>query len=74
MKRLVACEESTWTVSVGVMLSIEYDDIKAENEEEAKNFAQQRAVEDVDFNNATLDHLTIYCAYSDEEDQGGDHL
>lgn len=63
-----------WTVSVGVMLSIEYDDIEAETEEEAKFIAKQRAEEDVDFNNATLDRLTVYCAYSDDDYQWGDNL
>ena len=57
-----------WNVSVGVMLSIEYDDIEAETEQEAKEIARERAEEDVDFNNAKLDHLTVYCAYNDEEE------
>jgi len=57
-----------WNVSVGVMLSIDYDDIEAETEEEAKEIARERAEEDVDFNNANLDHLTVYCAYNDEEE------
>lgn len=57
-----------WNVSVGVMLSIEYDDIEAETEQEAKEIARERAEEDVDFNNASLDHLTVYCAYTDEEE------
>lgn len=43
-----------WNVSVGVMLSIDYDDIEAETEEEAKEIAKERAEEDVDFNNARL--------------------
>lgn len=58
-----------WNVSVGVMLSIEYDDIEAETEEEAKEIAKERAEEDVDFNNASLDNLMVYCAYTDEEDE-----
>lgn len=57
-----------WNVSVGVMLSIEYDDIEAETEQEAKEIARERAEEDVDFNNASLDHLTVYCAYNDEKE------
>ena len=57
-----------WNVSVGVMLSIEYDDIEAETEEGAKEIAKERAEEDVDFNNASLDNLTVYCAYNDEEE------
>ena len=50
------------------MLSIEYDDIEAATEQEAKEIARERAEEDVDFNNASLDHLTVYCAYNDEEE------
>ena len=57
-----------WNVSVGVMLSIDYDDIEAETEEEAKEIAKERAEEDVDFNNASLYDLTVYCAYNDEEE------
>lgn len=53
-----------WYVSVGVTLSIDYDDIEAETEEEAKEIARERAEEDVDFNNANLDQLTVYCAYN----------
>ena len=34
-----------WNVSVCVMLSIEYDDIEAETEEEAKEIARERAEE-----------------------------
>lgn len=58
-----------WNVSVGVRLSIDYD-IEAETEEEAKQIARIRALEDVDFNNAELDEyggITIYCAWPDEE-------
>lgn len=60
-----------WNVSVGVRLNIDYDDIEAESEEEAKQIARIRALEDVDFNNAALDEyggITVYCAWSDEED------
>ena len=59
-----------WNVSIGVRLSIDYDDIEAEDEEEAKQIARVRALEDVDFSNAELDEyggITIYCAWPDEE-------
>lgn len=42
--------------------------------EEAKLIAKQRAEEDLDFNNAILDRLTVYCAYSNDEEQWGDNL
>lgn len=59
-----------WNVSVGLRLNIDYDDIEAEDEEEAKQIARERAIEDVDFNNAELDEyggVTVYCAYPEEE-------
>jgi hypothetical protein len=61
-----------WNVSVGVRLSIDYDVIKADSEEEAKQIARIRALEDVDFNNASLDEyggLTVYCAWPEEESE-----
>ena len=58
-----------WNVSVGVSLSIDYDDIEADTEEEAKEIAKERALEDIDFNNATFDGVTVYCAWPDEEDE-----
>lgn len=60
-----------WNVSVGVRLNIDYDDIEADSEEEAKQIARERALEDVDFNNAYLDEyggITVYCAWSDDEE------
>ena len=64
-----------WNVSVGVRLNIDYDDIEADSEEEAKEIAKERALEDIDFNNAELDEysgITVYCAWSDEEDEDFD--
>ena len=61
-----------WNVSVGVRLTIDFDDIEADTQEEAERIAKERALEDVDFYNAELDEyggLTVYCAYSDEEDE-----
>ena len=60
-----------WNVSVGVRLSIDYDDIEADSEEEAKEIAKARALEDIDFNNAELDEyggVTVYCAWPEEEE------
>ena len=61
-----------WNVSIGIRLTIDYDDIEADNREEAERLAKERALEDVDFNNASLAEyggLTVYCAWSDEEDE-----
>jgi hypothetical protein len=57
-----------WNVSVGVRLSIDYDDIEADTGEEAEEIAKQRAEEDVYFNNAEWGGTTVYCAWSDEEE------
>ena len=57
-----------WNVSVGVRLSIDYDDIEADTREEAEEIAKQRAEEDVYFNNADWGGTTVYCAWSDEEE------
>ena len=60
-----------WNVSVGLRLSIDYDDIEADTREEAEEIAKDRAVEDVDFNNAYFDEtydITVYTAWSDDEE------
>ena len=62
-----------WNVSVGLHLSIDYDDIEADTREEAEELAKERAVEDIDFNNAYWDEaygVTVYTAWPyDEEDE-----
>lgn len=59
-----------WNVSVGVRLTIDYDDIEADNREEAEEKAKEMAIEDIDFNNANIDEpsLTVYCAYPEDEE------
>lgn len=57
-----------WNVSVGVRLTIDYDDIEADTEEEARQIAKERAEEDIDYNNAEWDGTTVYCAWSNEEE------
>ncbi len=58
-----------WNVSVGVRLSIDYDDIEAETKEEAKQIDRLRAEEDIDFNNAELEGISVYCAWTDDEEE-----
>lgn len=62
-----------WNVSVGVRLSIDYDDIEADSREDAERIAKDRAIEDIDFYNADIDEyggVTVYCAYpEDDEDE-----
>lgn len=59
----------TWTVSVGIRVSIDYDDIEANDREEAESIAKDRAMEDIEVQNCDIDidDPIIYCAYSNEE-------
>ncbi|MBQ7912954.1 MAG: hypothetical protein IJ308_04305 [Clostridia bacterium] len=57
-----------WSVSVGVRLCIDYDDIEADNREEAEEIAKDRASEDIDWNNADLDDVMVYTCYPTEDD------
>ena len=57
-----------WFVSVSMSLDIDYDDIVADTEDEAKRIAEDRAMEDIEFNNATSSHVRADLAWSDEED------
>ena len=61
-----------WNVSVGVRLTIDYDDIEADTEEEARQIAKERAEEDVYYNNADWDGTTVYCAWPNEEVEDDD--
>lgn len=59
-----------WNVSVGVKLTIDYDDIEADTREEAEEIAKERASEDIDYNNCECDEdYTVYCCYPDEEEK-----
>ena len=57
-----------WNVSIGVRLTIEYDDIEADTAEEAEEIAKERAVEDIDYNNCECDEdYIVYGCYADDE-------
>ena len=56
-----------WNVSVSVRLTMDYDDIEADTEEEAKDIAKEKADEDLWFDNATFDGFSSVIALSDEE-------
>ena len=60
-----------WNVNVGVRLSIDYDDIEADTEEEAREIAIDQAREDIEFNNCECsDDYTVYaCWTNDKEDK-----
>ena len=60
-----------WSVSVGLNLSIEYEDIEADTREEAEEIAKERAVEAIDLDNAYWDEaygVTVYTAWPEEEE------
>ena len=56
-----------WNASVGLQLSIDYDDIEADTEEEAEQIAKDRALEDIDWNNCECDadNPIVYCCYKE---------
>lgn len=59
-------------VTVKVTLYIEYEDIEADSEEEAKEIAINNAREDIDFNNCDCeDDYSAYCwgSYDAEEEE-----
>lgn len=60
-----------WNASVGLQVSIDYDDIEADTEEEAIRIAKDRALEDIDYNNcnADIDALICYCCYPEDEER-----
>jgi hypothetical protein len=58
-----------WNVSVSVGLTMEYEDIEADSEEEAKQIAKERADEDLWFDNAIFDGFNSCIAWTDDEDE-----
>ena len=60
-----------WSVSVGLRLAIDYDDIEADTQEEAESIAIERALEDIDYNNASCDEsdVIIYAAWPADEEE-----
>ena len=59
---------SRWYVSVGMNLSIDYDDIEADTKEEAEEIAKSKALEDIDYNNCDCDtsNPIVYCCLEEE--------
>ena len=60
-----------WSVSVGLRLAVDYDDIEADTQEEAESIAIERALEDIDYNNASCDEsdVIIYAAWPADEEE-----
>ena len=58
-----------WSASVTLTLNIDYENIEADTEEEAKRIAEDMAYEDVDFNNCNCDDgATAFVWEQDEDD------
>lgn len=55
-------------VSVGMSLSIDYDDIEADTKEKAEEIAKSKALEDIDYNNCDCDtgYPIVYCCLEEE--------
>lgn len=62
---------SKWSASIGLQLTIDYNDIEADTEEEAIEIAKGRALEDIDYNNCNcdMDNPIIYCCYEEDKDE-----
>ena len=56
-----------WRASVTLTLNIDYEDIEADTEEEAKRIAEDMAYEDVDFNNCNCDDDATAWVWEQEE-------
>ena len=60
-----------WNIKVGLQLSIDYDDIEADTEEEAIQIAKDKALEDIVWNNCECDadNPIVYSCYEEVEDE-----
>ena len=60
-----------WNASVGLQLTIDYEDIEADTEAEAIQIAKDRALEDIDYNNCECDtsNPIVYCCYKENSDE-----
>lgn len=59
-----------WNASVGLQLTIDYEDIEADTEAEAIQIAKDRALEDIDWNNCDcdVDNSIVYSCYEEESE------
>lgn len=57
-----------WNASVTLTLNIDYEDIEADTEEEAKRIAEDMAYEDVDFNNCNCSDDAMALVWKQEEE------
>ena len=59
-----------WNASVGLQLTIDYDDIEADTKAEAIQIAKDRALEDIEWNNSDcdVDNTMVYSCYEEESE------
>lgn len=59
---------SKWYVSVGMSLSIDYDDIEADTKEEAEKIAKTRASENIAYNNCDceVDNMSVWPSFKED--------
>ena len=59
-----------WNASVGLQLTIDYDDIEADTKAEAIQIAKDRALEDIEWNNSDcdVDNTIVYSCYEEESE------
>lgn len=57
-----------WYASVGISLTIDYEDIDADTQEEAEKIAKEKAMEDIDYNNCNCEkEPIIYCCFENNK-------
>ena len=62
-----------WNASVTMTLNIDYEDIEADTEEEARRIDEDMAYEDVDFNNCMCDDdATAFVWLAKENEHDGE--
>lgn len=57
-----------WNASVDMTVTIDYEDIEAESEEEAKQIAEDMAREDIDYNNCNAEEFSAHAFVWESED------
>ena len=58
-----------WNVRVSIRLTVDYNDIEADTEEEAKNIAKEKADEGLWLDNVTFDGFSSAIAWPDDKDE-----
>jgi len=49
-----------WSASVDMTVTIDYEDIEADSEEEARQIAEDMAREDIDYNNCNAEENSVH--------------